>query len=106
MRDKKLEWADIAYFSKGAISVSDGIPLTININKDLDPADFVGELLAAGTKAELTLNATAQPEERASNFPGLVETQPVLDTDQNRYVKTVSYTFSRNVILSMEEVEG
>lgn len=106
MQDKKLEWADVAYFSKGLFSVS-GIPeTTITINRVLDPVTFIGEVLAAGNKAEQTLNATAQPEERASNFPGAIETAPVFDETLKQYRKTVTYTFSREVFLTKEEVEG
>lgn len=106
MQNQKLEWADIAYFSKGRLSVSNDLQTTITIDKDLDPAEFVVELLAAGAKAELTLNATAPLEERANNFPGLTETPLVFNAEQKQYTKTVSYTFTQNVTLSPEEVES
>lgn len=106
MQNNKLEWTDIAYFSKGLLSVSDAPQTTITINRTLDPTSFVRELLAAAYKAELTLNATAQPEERANNFPGAIETPLVFDESLKQYTKTVSYTFSQDVILSKEEVES
>lgn len=106
MQNKQLEWADIAYFSNHTIAVSNNGDTIITIDRTVSPIDFVYKLLESASKAQLTLNAVRPLEERTENFPPPAETLPVLDEASNTYSKTVSYTLSKNLVLSKQEVES
>lgn len=106
MQDKKLEWADIGYFSKGLILGSDTGQLTLSVNSPMTVSEFTAALLEAGAKAETTLNATIPIEGRASNFSSRIETPPVYDEVQKQYSKSVTYTFTHSFIVPAEEVEA
>lgn len=106
MQNKQLEWADIAYFSNNAISVSDDLNTTISVDSGVAPIDFVYKLLESASKAQQTLNAVRPVEERSEGFPSPLETAPILDPATNTYSKTVSYALSKNLVLTREEVES
>lgn len=106
MIEGKLEWSDIDYFSKGTISSNRNGTLTITVNKELSPVEFVEEFLAAASTAQVTLNSVQTLDNRSENFPLPSETQPVLDEQTDTYSKTIAYTFALVKTFSREEIEG
>lgn len=101
----ELNWSDIAYFSKGLLSVDSSSGLLISTTKYLTVTQFVKAVLDSASTAEMTLNALKLPADRAINFPTANERPPIYNEENKNYTKIVNYVFTDNQILSKEEVE-